>query len=296
MRKGFAKITVLFFLFVFLLAGCNMQSDIKRGSGAAQASDVLPLSFSGENSSYVIKPTQFTLKMDGSPSELPWFDVDLSYPQLVLMNDKAMQQKINVMLFDAAVQMLHDGSTASDLNGIAAAMIAEETDRIEGLCSADVGYEVLYFDAETLSLCFKGSVASGGVRVISDEYYVTIDLTSGDYIRLTERYTAQAVHQAISNGHYEVIEGDYLPGGWGDHFAMREEFAKAFETGLQYADAWRLERAPFSFGKYEVEYSGMDSESPEYFGMDSENIYVRFGFYDSLNGYCVLKIPKIELS
>ena len=40
----------------------------------------------------------------------------------------------------------------------------------------------------------------------------------------------------------------------------------------------------------------MDSESPEYFGMDRENIYVRFGFYDSLNGYCVLKIPKIELS
>ena len=98
----------------------------------------------------------------------------------------------------------------------------------------------------------------------------SISLTSGEMLPFTDYFSKEDVIKAIRSLKFELIEGQYSPGGYkGDEPKITEGFAEAVKK--------------------------LEDDTETYMGntynfaIDDRSAYIHFPFYDSLRGYVILK-------
>lgn len=242
--------------------------------------------------------TRYTL-FKAADNVPPAVDLKLQYPQLSGMEDKETEWTINLMLFDIAFKSLGDSVTLTNVpEALQLALEHKDEYRTDTSLVAEFDYKVLDYTYPYLSLFFNERSISANMIVNDFEHLVTINVETAAYLNLTSVISMDKIETAILDGNFEVLSGAYSPGCW-DAADMTERFIEALKGGeneeaiqdiSDHSDKNQSIQQINVNGK-QFYYSEYDKLSTENFGCNKECIFVQFKFYDSLNGYIILKIP-----
>ena len=282
-----------------LLAGCGTAPPLPREASS------MPLAMTGypgaavtvedtaDHDGVTVSTVRYFLVREDEHQNLY---VDLRFPQVSGIPEA---DAVNLMLLDAALQ-----TTWWDVTAANAAEKFQEAEQTAdspgwtGLCG-EADYTLLSCGGGTLSVLFSGE--NWYFNGANDyEQPVTIDLETASWVDMPAFTDLDALLSGIRSGRYEVLSGGYQPGGW-EGPEMADDFA---DTLAEQADPayWRdeigvdLDNAPVAAevetADGPVEYLYFTRHPDWDFGVDDEAVYLQFSFYDSLDGYVLLKIPR----
>jgi len=143
-------------------------------------------------------------------------------------------------------------------------------------------YSIEYVDKSTICVKYNG-ITIDRQRRYPSVALITIDLQTGEFVKIRSLYDELIVSECIMNGHFDLIDGNYLPGGINaNDINTRNEISESFINGINKdADNWiDSDLELFCFNQ------SMN------FNIDEENIYINVNYYDSLNGYIIIKIER----
>lgn len=196
----------------------------------------------------------------------PCLAASIRYPQITEMQDESLQGKINKLLLNAATQALNHENAEDTLK-----LFDDIVNHgLNTFWSCDNEYHIVYAGDDRISVSYKGMSYFGGAYPSSFNDYITISLGSGEMVPFTDYFSKENVIAAIRSLEFDLFEGHYNPGGYEGHepkivegfIAEVEELEDSFDT--------------FMGNTYN-------------FAMDDRFAYIEFPFYDSLNGYVVLR-------
>ena len=196
----------------------------------------------------------------------PCLVASIRYPQISGMEDKSIEKKVNNLLLNAATQSLNHKNADQTLrlfNDIV-------NHGLNTFWSGENEYNIIHMSEDCISVSYEGESYFGGLRPSFFHDYITISLTSGEMLPFTDYFSKEDVIKAIRSLKFELIEGQYSPGGYkGDEPKITEGFAEAVK---------KLEDNTET-------YMGNTYN----FAIDDKSAYIEFPFYDSLWGYVILK-------
>ena len=150
----------------------------------------------------------------------------------------------------------------------------------------ETNYEVFNSTSDLISVLYRFKIGST-MRIISNIALVTIDICTGEPITLGMLFNEERIETIIREGGYELIEGNYLPGGIAlDSAETHNGIANSFRNspGARSVEIYQP-------GEHEL-YNPYDSSN---FCIDDDYIYIWAYFYNSLNGYVLIRIPIDDL-
>ena len=196
----------------------------------------------------------------------PCLFASIRYPQISGMEDKSIEKKVNNLLINAATQSLNNRNADQTLrlfNNIV-------NHGLNTFWSGENEYNIIYVGDKSISVGYEGMVYFGGAHPSSFHDYITINLLSGEMVPFTDYFSKEDVIKAIRSLKFEMLEGQYSPGGYkGDEPRITEGFVTAIK---------KLEESSDSF-----------MGNIYNFAIDDRFAYIRFPFDDSLNRYVILK-------
>ena len=247
-----------------------------------------------------ISRTRYTLRSPNFASNQIVIDLDLHYPQVSCSQNSMTEQKINLMFFDIAfkacgdkLSLLNAEKTFRELQ-----TTTEHTDT-QNLCG-EIDYKIMACDANYLSIWFFGTYTWARTRVYSYEYLVTINTATADYECLYDCFDVNQISTDILRGNFELISGDYLPGGINlESIDVRQQFVDVLISELQGFNhgEWvtgrclsgkNLQVIDTSNGKYEFE--EYDIYKTGNFVVDGNDLFIHLPYSDSLHGYVILQL------
>ncbi|MDL2302253.1 DUF4163 domain-containing protein [Lachnospiraceae bacterium OttesenSCG-928-D06] len=205
-----------------------------------------------------------------------YLDTSIKFPQISQMQDSLMEKKINKTLKDIVSYSLY----WQEFEEILTIFDNIVNDKIDIIFGGENEYTLLYVGDKCISLSYKGYSYSGGVSPYFFENHVTISLETGEMIAFTQYCSKQKVIDAIKAMEFEWIAGQYIGGYSGTEQEVLEEFAFAVTNLKEINDADNLYN-------YNSVYN---------FAIDEEFVFIGFPFYDSLDGYVILKFNKSALA
>ena len=196
----------------------------------------------------------------------PCLVASIRYPQISGMEDKSIEKKVNNLLLNAATQSLNHKNADQTLrlfNDIV-------NHGLNTFWSGENEYNIIYVGDKSISVGYEGMVYFGGAHPSSFHDYITINLTNGEMVPFTDYFSKEDVIKAIRSLKFEMLEGQYCPGGYkGDEPRITEGFVTAIKELEERSDS----------------YMGNIYN----FAIDDSFAYIRFPFDDSLNRYVILK-------
>ena len=215
-----------------------------------------------------IKDCSITAHYRPNPTghRIPYLFASIRYPQVSGMEDKSIEKKVNKLLINAATQSLDNRNADQTLrlfNDIV-------NHGLNTFWSGENEYNIIYVGDKSISVGYEGMVYFGGAHPSSFHDYITINLLSGEMVPFTDYFSKEDVIKAIRSLKFEMLEGQYSPGGYkGDEPRITEGFVTAIK---------KLEESSDSF-----------MGNIYNFAIDDRFAYIRFPFDDSLNRYVILK-------
>ena len=206
-----------------------------------------------------------------------YLNARIMFPQILDMNDRFVQDKINKLLKQAAFQFINHADAEETLklfNAIIKGNLVKE------VWSGENEYKIIYIDDESISLNYSGDSFWGGANPSHFSNYVTINLSNGTFIPFTDCFLIDSVIDAIKLKKFEWIEGQYTGGYNGHEPEVISAFVKIFN---QLADS-------------DTKRNIYDSISTYNFAMDEQFAYIGIPFDDSLDGYVTLKFNFSDLN
>lgn len=216
----------------------------------------------------IIKDCSITADYRPNPTghRIPYLFASIRYPQVSGMEDKSIEKKVNKLLINAATQSLDNRNADQTLrlfNDIV-------NHGLNTFWSGDNEYNMVYVGDKSISVGYEGMVYFGGAHPSSFHDYITINLLSGEMVPFTDYFSKEDVIKAIRSLKFEMLEGQYSPGGYkGDEPRITEGFVTAIKELEESSDS----------------YMGNIYN----FAIDDSFAYIRFPFDDSLNRYVILK-------
>lgn len=216
----------------------------------------------------IIKDCSITANYRPNPTghRIPYLSASIRYPQVSGMEDKSIEKKVNKLLINAATQSLDNRNADQTLrlfNDIV-------NHGLNTFWSGDNEYNMVYVGDKSISVGYEGMVYFGGAHPSSFHDYITINLLSGEMVPFTDYFSKEDVIKAIRSLKFEMLEGQYSPGGYkGDEPRITEGFVTAIKELEEKSDS----------------YMGNIYN----FAIDDSFAYIRFPFDDSLNRYVILK-------
>lgn len=215
-----------------------------------------------------IKDCSITADYRPNPNRyrIPYLLASIRYPQISGMEDQSIEEKVNKLLINAATQSLDDKNADQTLR-----MFNDIVNHgLHIFWSGENEYNMIYVGDRSISVGYEGMVYFGGAHPSFFHDYITINLTSGEMVPFTDYFSKEDVIKAIRSLKFEMIEGQYSPGGYkGDEPRITEGFVTAIKELEESSDS----------------YLGNIYN----FAVDDRSAYIRFPFYDSLWGYVILK-------
>ena len=219
-----------------------------------------------ENGEYYVEACNYSMFPD------PLFEVNVNYPQIRFSENNELETAINELLKNVPFSIVTDDGTYESAVRRFDEMLAEGNS-----ISIEVDYEIIHNDNETISVSFDWFSIYYRMQIYSEKLFVTVDLRTGELVSLEDYADVPALIEKLENKNYEVVEGTYNPGGWkGYEPDIVTDFIEAFKLSLEKKNA-----SPHEYNRY----SGTN------FCLDRDSLYINFYFYDSLDGYVILKIP-----
>jgi len=146
----------------------------------------------------------------------------------------------------------------------------EANDKSTEFWSGTNEYTVVYLDTELISVHYEGNNFFGGAHPSKFSIFVTISLVTGKLVPFSDFFSKDAVMRTIESSEFVCLEGSYTGGPELDDDAVKKSFADEFETETN---------EEFDRDEY--------SESAYNFCIDEQYAYIKFYYYDALDGYIV---------
>jgi len=211
--------------------------------------------------------------------------LDLKYPKISGLEDPAKEDIINAMLLDVATKSLGDEFTLSSFAEYLTDVDVTEDISTANYYGAEIEFKCLSCSDEYISFHFTGWTAYNSLSVRFFEFLVTISLTEPSYLKLN----TDKLSYAIQSGQYEVITGNYAPGGW-EKKDMAGSFIQAINDQSKQDD---IKIESYRIGSdAEIQYEVYDVNDIKNYALDEAHTYVKFYFADSLYGYVILCIDS----
>ena len=142
-------------------------------------------------------------------------------------------------------------------------------DRGGGYGIGEISYEILLQNEDFVSVVFHEEISSLR-QVHFDRWYATFDLKTGERLAVDSILSVEEMVERMQGDAYEIEEGAYLPGGWEGHEPeLKTEFIGILE---QLAEG--------------------NARSNCNFGITENSVLICFYYWDSLDGYVVLKFER----
>ena len=215
-----------------------------------------------------IKDCSITADYRPNPTghRIPYLFSSIRYPQVSGMDDKSIEKKINNLLINAVTQSM-DHKNADEILSLFHNIVNHG---FTEFWECDNEYNIIHVGEDSISVSYEGASYFGGLHPSFFHDYITINLTNGEMVPFTDHFSKEDVIKAIRSLKFEMIEGQYNPGGYkGDEPKITEGFAEAVKELEDNTET----------------YMGNTYN----FAIDDRSAYIHFPFYDSLDGYVILK-------
>lgn len=234
------------------------------------------------NNHYFIEFENGTEKTDGMPLKNRLY-VDMHYPQVYGIGNDEKEVKINSTLKMALFQIISDDY--SKILRIYKSIMRWPKDKNEYEFMSAMGeYRILDFTDSLISLHIKNELSYGTGRTWWSDYNLTIDLHTGEIMKLLDIIHTDTILFEVESGKYEIFSGSTNE----INNALRDTKV-AFDKEISAALKKSIEECTMGNTLYK---GPLNSSN---FGIDKEFIYVRLSFEPALYGYLILKIPLVEL-
>lgn len=214
-----------------------------------------------------------------------FLDVNVHYPQVFGLEDKKVESNLNNILKMISLNIISNDYTEILLKykSIIDWNINKDND---SMLAVNGKYKILSMDNNQISIHVYTDWY-GGVNIFYDEYVMTIDINSGNIMKLSDVVDTDYIELAIKNGEYQILSGETseLTNFIRNHKnEFNKEILNVYEESKKKYDnkEW----------KYGVDLGATNINN---FGIDKDYLYINFTYDDALDGFLILKIPIGEL-
>ena len=211
------------------------------------------------------------------------------YPQLAsdCIDNTVALDEVNYMLKYLAYKFI-GGNDFPDINLRSFILEPMYKEKSTGVFRwfGETKYEILFCDVEYISALYRGF--RGVYNAWSGIALATLNIRTGELLTLDMLFDAEQIESLIREGNYELVEGNYLPGGIDiDSMETHNDIANNFRDS---PGAVSIENA--QPGEYDL-YNPYDSMN---FCIDGEYIYIWVYYCDSLHGYVLIRMLIADLA
>ena len=205
-----------------------------------------------------------------------YLNAHIRFPQITNMRDSSVEEKVNRILKDVAVETVSYLDTDETLKMFSDIVNGNLPSQVWG---GDNEYKIIFLNDEIISVNFFGDCYFGGAHPSFTSQHVTISLANGEKVPYTDYFSKDSMINAIKAKNFEWIEGQYTGGYKGNEPELITKFVSTFSEGTQ---------DNIVYDKYRPSYKYS-------FAIDEEFVYLNMYFYDSLHGFVVLKFRLSDL-
>jgi len=256
MKKQYL-IMALSILLIVSLSGCKAKEKIDIDE------TTVPTSTTQVSTTTAPETIAVSASLEANEATYKEAHITIKFPQLSGLGDETLENQINAIIREAAI------------SGIEGNGIQREND------NASIEYSVKSLNKKMIVIIFSGKkLQSSGTSTISFEYYLTLNLTTGKTVRLTNYISAASLCELLINGsNYQVISDDTV---------LQSKIKDYITNGNMdnYADLFE-----------NADFSGNSSDPfPAVFSYDDNGtIVLRIPVSDDLGGYATLSfVPSTK--
>ncbi len=211
--------------------------------------------------------------------------LDINYPQIGGVTNKDVENKINNILKMVVIENDNGDKNYSEILEYYKSIIEMKgnvnylTDEVKN------EYKVMSLNDKYISVYFKGEMSDGN-KVDFFDYFVTIDLGTGNFIYLKDIADIEKIKENIKKGNYEVISG------------VSETGFEAINKQTQmreFPDAFYYSTMIYDF-EYFAELMNLKTVYKRYnynnFCIDDKYLYIKFLYEYAIDGEVILKLNK----
>lgn len=190
---------------------------------------------------------------------------NIQYPELYKIKKNSILQKVNNQMKMILFQDVQEDDYDQILYNFSSIINKKQ----EGVESAEGTCKIYLFDDDYISVGYKCDFYNGGT-ILTEDRLLTINLGTGESVDLKDFVNTDAIIKTIKNLRFDIIEGSYTDGfGTGKEEERISSFIEALQESIEF-------------------------NSTE-FSIDNTYLYLKFQYYDSLNGYMLMRFELNDL-
>lgn len=200
---------------------------------------------------------------NGGKRYIVYYNVE--YPQLYKIKNKRVLEKVNNQLKMILFQDVQEDDYDQILNEFSSII----NEKQEGVRYAEGTCKIYLFDDDYISVGYKCDFGNGGSQITVNRL-LTINLSTGESVNLKDFVNTDSIIKNIKKLKFDILEGSYTDGfGTGKEDERISSFIEAFQESIE-------------------------NDSTE-FSIDNTYLYLNFYYYDSLDGYMLLRFKLNDL-
>lgn len=173
-----------------LLSGCKAKPSVPvtastQATAASTAAPTVPETSSEAESAPAVETEEHKYKEN---------NLQISYPSLIGITDTSLMEKLNQTIQSSALSVIEGKGLDKDKD------------------SLDIKYRIRSLTKQKATILYSGTYTLGDGKAAPVEYYLTLDLTTGQTLRLSHYIDSTALSERLHSGeNYSVVTNHQIP-------------------------------------------------------------------------------------